>query len=88
MSDMHNFLNDKQHAIERMLDMNKRATKPQSFSPDKTAQEPSKPLRKLSSNSGVSVSTDGMLIIGLILILSEDCQDMWLFLALIYILMG
>ncbi len=88
MSDMHNFLNDKQHAIERMLDMNKRATKSQSFSPDKTAQEPSKPLRKLFSNSGVSMSTDGMLIIGLILILSEDCQDMWLFLALIYILMG
>lgn len=88
MSDMHNFSSDKQHAIEQMLDMNKRATKPQSFSPAKASQEPNKPSKKLFSGSGLSMSTDGMLIIGLILILSEDCQDMWLFLALVYILMG
>lgn len=40
----------------------------------------------LINNFGLNLSSDDILILGLVLILSEDCNDIWLFLALLYIL--
>lgn len=86
MTDMHSFSRDKQRAIEQMLDMNKKA----SFSERGNRQNTDKPIRQQTQNShrgfALDISNDGMLILGLILILAEDCRDKWLFLALVYIL--
>lgn len=88
MTEMHNFSRDKQRAITEMLDMNKKAIKSNTFSADKTAAEHKNPPKNSFVKSGLSMSGDEILIIGLILILAEDCRDTWLFLALAYILMG
>lgn len=87
MNDMHSFSRDKQRAIAEMLDMNKKALNRERLPQQNATHNTHKPLKNLSDNSGLTISSDGMLIIGLILILSEDCRDMWLFLALMYILM-
>lgn len=88
MTEMHNFSRDKQRAITEMLNMNKKALKSDAFSADKSAVKPKKLPQNLLAKSGLSMSGDELLIIGLILILAEDCRDTWLFLALAYILMG
>ncbi len=87
MTDMHNFSHDKQRAIEQLLDMNKRALQTESFSHQNTTSTVHNSLKSSSNNLGLPLTNDALLIIGLILILSEDCRDMWLFLALLYILM-
>ena len=84
---MHNFSEDKQRAIEQMLNMNKRAK-----SQDKKSQgEGSTPIYTKSGADIISFSEllnqpDTLLIIGLILILAQDNTDMLLLLALVYIL--
>lgn len=87
MTDMHNFLLAKQNAIEQMLDMNKKALQSGVTPQQNTTQNTHKPHTELHNNFGVTLSNDDIIIIGLILILSTDCRDMWLFLALVYILM-
>lgn len=87
MNDMHNFSRDKQRAIEQMLDMNKRASQAEPPPQQSTSQNTHKSLKNLFNNSRLTISHDDILIIGLIIILSEDCHDIWLFLALLYILM-
>ena len=87
MIDMHNFSQDKKRAIEQMLDMNKKAVNRESVLPQNTANNVNKSPKNHLSKFSMSMSQDDILIIGLILILSGDCRDMWLFLALLYILM-
>ena len=88
MTEMHNFSRDKQRAITEMLDMNKKALKSDAFSADKSAVKHKNPPQNSLAKSGLSMSEDEILIIGLILILAKDCRDTWLFLALAYILVG
>lgn len=87
MNDMHNFSAHKQRAIEQMLDMNKKALQTEPLLQQNTVPNTHKAFNNLSDNLRLSISSDDILVIGLILILSEDCRDMWLFLALLYILM-
>lgn len=87
MSDMHNFSAHKQRAIEQIFEMNKKAAQPEAQPQQNTMRNMYNSVKKSPNNFGVNFSNDDMLIMGLILILSEDCRDMWLFLALIYILM-
>ena len=88
MTEMHNFSRDKQRAITEMLEMNKKALKSEAFSVDKSAAKHKILPQNLLAKSGLSMSEDEILIIGLILILAEDCRDTWLFFALAYVLMG
>lgn len=87
MTEMHNFSEDKQRAIEQMLNMNRRA-KEQGKS---TQNEACAPLRTKSSAdigrfSDLLNQPDTLLIIGLILILAQENADMLLIFALVYIL--
>lgn len=88
MNDMHDFSSDKQRAIAEMFDMNKKASKIATLPPQHTVNNAHKSPKSPLGNLRVSVSSDDIIIIGLMLILAEDCQDTWLFLALAYILMG
>ncbi len=83
MNDMQNFSNLKNRAINEMLEMNERAAKTEHFK-DECRENANKITTKNKSNS---FSNDEMLILALVLILSKDCSDYWLFLALLYILM-
>lgn len=87
MNDMHNFSEAKQNAIEQLREMNKKAVQTGDSPKQDTSKSTHKPLKNLPNNFAMLSSNDDMLIIGLILILSGDCRDMWLFLALMYILM-
>lgn len=87
MNEMHKFSHDKQRAIEQLREMNKRAVKTEPLTTDGTAQNSKKASKNLSDNFKISMSSDDILIVALILILSQDCHDKWLFLALFYILM-
>lgn len=85
MNSMHNFTKDKQRAIQQMREMNKRA----SVSAPKSAAKPHDTAHKHTSfalqNFSFPLSDDELLFLGLIMILSKDCDDTWLFLALFYI---
>ena len=83
MTGMHNFSNRKKNAINEMFEMNKRATKTE----EKTHQNASKHEKIQKGKQDFLFGEDEMLVLGLILILSKDCNDMVLFLALLYILM-
>lgn len=87
MNDMHSFSTAKQLAIEQMLDMNKKASQTGTLPRRNAEQKTHKELKNSLNGSRPEISYDAILIIGLILILSEDCHDMWLFLALLYVLM-
>ena len=87
MIDMHNFSQDKKRAIEQMLDMNKKAVNRESVLPQNTANNVNKSPKNHLGKFSMSMSQDDILIIGLFLILSGDCREMWLFLALLYILL-
>ena len=83
MSGMHNFSNLKNNAINEMLEMNKRARKSAVIPPqNKTKSDKTHELK-----ANFSFSADELLVLGLVLILSKDCDDNLLFLALLYILM-
>ena len=83
MIDMHNFSENKDRAICEMLEMNKRADK----SAPSCHASSKKQSKKNSSNIALTFSSDELLIMGLFFILYKDCDDIWLFLALLYILM-
>lgn len=85
MTDMHNFSNQKNRAINEMLNMSKRASQtiPNNC---KNKPEKTKIQSKKIPNKNFLIANDDMLILGILLILAEDSCDLWLFLALIYIL--
>lgn len=87
MNDMQDFSSIKNRAIDELFKMNKQASKICN-NEDKKAEKSSKNRHKITTtNKGLSLSSDELLILGLALILSNDSHDMWLFLALLYILM-
>ena len=87
MNDMHNFAARKNCAINELKQMNKRATKNDSSCKETPIETASCSGKRVSYKFDISPSGDNLLIIGLLIILYEDCQDIWLFLALIYILL-
>lgn len=85
MSAIQNFYNDKQRAIEEILDMNKRAkTVGDVFLSD--SNNVCNHFEK-NSISSINIPSDALLIMGLIFILSDDNCDKMLIFALLYILM-
>lgn len=85
---MHNFSSLKENAINEMREMNKKAVHTEPLFIKASKVDENKTLKNNQNNFLTVMSGDDMLIIGLILILSGDCRDIWLFLALAYILMG
>lgn len=87
MTDMHNFTQDKNRAITELFEMNKRAFKNEEISSaNPLSSEPNNAVPITNLRNG-SFSSDQLLILGLFFILYKDCHDIWLFLALIYILL-
>ena len=87
MTDMHSFQKAKTNAINELNEMKKRACENGGVFGEEQLITPHKNEKVSGKNLGVHLSSDDLIIIGLILILSKDCKDTWLFLALIYILM-
>ena len=87
MNDMHNFLSAKENAINEMREMNKKAIYHGPSYKKSNNQNQNKTLKNVYGNFGTTMSDDDILILGLLLVLSQDCRDMWLFGALVYILM-
>ncbi|MBR3591338.1 MAG: hypothetical protein IKL46_00590 [Clostridia bacterium] len=87
MNDMQDFSSIKNRAIEELFKMNKQASKVRN-SGNRKAEKSGENQHKITiANGGLSLSSDELLILGIVLILSNDSHDMWLFLALLYILM-
>lgn len=87
MNDMHNFAERKNRAIDELKKMNNQAANKNNFCHDIPMKTQRFSGKSQSFNFDFLTSNDDLLILGLILILYEDCQDIWLFLALIYILL-
>lgn len=84
---MHNFTKAKNHAINELWDMNKRAIKSTDNLNFNRREDIPTHQKNAFKNFVSSISDDEIIIISLLLILSEDCRDIWLFLALVYILL-
>ncbi len=86
MSD--DFLNAQQQAAEELLEMSRRSkyksTRQQKEEINHNATSP--PVLNIKLPQGIAVQSDALLILGIILILSSEKSDKWLFLALLYIL--
>lgn len=83
MIDMQGFSNLKSNAINELLEMSKRASKSDNPPPQSSVK-----AAKISpQKSNVFNHSDETLILGLVLLLSKDCKDNLLLLALLYILM-
>lgn len=78
---MQNFQNDKQHAIEELLNMNKKSTYAKTDTPIHNPQNELGNIKK-----GINIPLDTLVILGLIIILTEEQCDTLLILALLYIL--
>lgn len=89
MNNMHSFSSQKQNAIKQMNDMQKRATLPKNNPIDTTVNTQIAPKATTSQTikHNFLLSNDNMIILGLILILSNEKCDNLLLLALIYILL-
>lgn len=85
MNTMHNFYSDKQRAVEQLREMNKRASQKAAKTEAKPPESKHNNMPFISPNFSIPLSNDDLLFIGLIMILSKDCHDTWLFLALFYI---
>lgn len=85
MNSMHDFYRDKQRAVEQLREMNNRASQNAEKAQAKTPEYTPNRAPFLSPKLSFSLSDDDLLFIGLIMILSKDCHDTWLFLALFYI---
>ena len=83
MADTNNFSQNKQRAIEQMREMNKRAKQPCSSAEHQECSE-KKPAQ--NTEFGINIPSDTLIILGLILILSNENCDKLLLLALLYIL--
>ena len=83
MIDMQDFSSLKNNAINELFNMSRRAAttgnlqSPNSVKTDKVT----------TNKQPFFIGNDELLVLGIILILSNDCSDKWLFLALLYILM-
>lgn len=84
---MQGFTNLKNRAINELWDMNKRSTQAEQKPAQFMAKSHHQATQNLFGSFGLSLSNDDLLIVGMLLILADDCRDMWLFLALLYILM-
>ena len=84
MNDMQNFSNLKNRAINEMLKMNEKASKTTDLKEDNQAKK--EQIKHKKTIFDIFFSNDELLILALVLILSKDCNDYWLFLALLYIL--
>lgn len=87
MNSMHNFNRDKQRAIQQLREMNKRASVSAPKKEAKPHDIPHKRTPFVLQNFSFSMSDDELLFLGLLVILSKDCDDTLLFLALFYIFM-
>lgn len=87
MNDMQSFSNLKNRAINEMLKMNERAAKTGDSQPEKQEGVKRIPVKNHTEKMSVNFSNDELLVLVLVLILSKDSSDYWLFLALLYILM-
>ena len=87
MKDMQAFSNLKNRAINEMLEMNERAAKTVGSKTEKGESVKQNVNKIRIEKGGLSFSNDELLVLSLILILSKDSRDYWLFLALLYILM-
>lgn len=87
MNDMQDFSSIKNRAIDELFKMNKQASKVRNNGNRKAEKSGENQHKITIANSGLSLSSDELLILGIVLILSNDSHDMWLFLALLYILM-
>ncbi len=88
MNGMHNFKVQKQNAINQIHEMKTRATPSEEtyVTDKKVAKTDPKPPLSPAKSAIFSMSDDTIIILGLILILSNDNTDMLLLLALVYIL--
>ena len=84
---MHNFDTAKKQAIDKLYEMNKRATKTNNFKAENSANKTTKNAQAPTLSLNQLLSNDELIIMGLFLILSKDCHDNWLFLSLLYILL-
>lgn len=80
MNEMHNYSINKEQAIQEMLNMNKRAKK------DTKNEQKIQPDHTSLNFMQISLDSDAIKILGIILVLMGDCSDMLLIFALIYIL--
>lgn len=87
MNDMHNFKAAKDKAIDELYQMNRRATENADLKHQNSSSAPFNNSKKLLKNFNLLNSDDELIILGLIMVLSKDCHDKWLFLALLYILL-
>ncbi len=87
MNDMHSFLKAKTNAINELHEMKKRAAENGDYTEQKSSTKPLNNDKTSLKNFNSYLSNVDLVIIGLLLILSKDCHDTWLFWALLYILM-
>ena len=83
MIDMQDFSNVKNNAINELFKMSQRASKNGCLPPANSE----KCDKSSTDTQSFSIGNDELLVLGLVLILSNDCSDRWLFLALLYILL-
>lgn len=88
MNDMHNFSDAKQNAINEMRRMNRQARSYASYEQNSSHKINNSHSKAPTGNTVLPMSQDDMLIMGLILILSQENSDNLLLLALAYVLMG
>lgn len=84
---MQDFSSIKNRAIDELFKMNEQASKISNNSDRKAEKSGENQHKVIAASNGLSLSSDELLILGVVLILSNDSHDMWLFLALLYILM-
>lgn len=78
---MQNFQSDKQRAIEELLNMNKKSSNTKAEVP---LCNPN--IERGNIKKGINIPLDTLIILGLIIILTEEQCDTLLILALLYIL--
>lgn len=87
MNDMHNLKDAKKRAINELYEMNQKATKNADYKAQQTDKNHVLNTNNLLGKFNLSLSEEDLVVIGLLLILSKDCSDNMLFLALLYILL-
>lgn len=87
MNDMHNFGDAKKRAINELYEMNQKAAKNADYKAQQTDKSRILNTKNTLGKFNLSLSEDELIVIGLLLILSKDCSDNMLFLALLYILL-
>lgn len=75
---------DVERAVAEMFDMNKRAAKS-----EVPSGKPCPPKNRTAQSvtKGINISSDTLLVLGVLLILLDECDDKLLLFALIYLLL-